>query len=91
MLDLGGKRARRQVAMDTIFDEIVADAMKLPLRDRVRLAQRLVSSLDDRLEAEVEALWAAEAERRLEELRTGRVNGIDAAGAFRKAHEALER
>ena len=77
--------------MDTLFDEIVADAMKLPLRDRVRLAQRLVSSLDDRIETDVEALWAAEAERRLEELRTGRVKGIDAAEAFRKAHEALER
>ena len=77
--------------MDTLFDEIVADAMKLPLRDRVRLAQRLVSSLDDQIETDAEALWAAEAERRLEELRTGRVKGIDAAEAFRKAHEALER
>ena len=77
--------------MDTLFDEIVADAMKLPLRDRVRLAQRLVSSLDDQIETDAEALWAAEAERRLEELRTGRVKGIDAAESFRKAHEALER
>ncbi len=77
--------------MDTPFDEIAADAMKLPLRDRVRLAQRLVSSLDDQVESDVEGLWVAEAERRLEELRTGRAKGIDAAEAFRKAHEALER
>ena len=77
--------------MDALFDEIAADAMRLPLRDRVRLAQRLVSSLDDQIEADVEALWAAEAERRLEELRTGGVKGIDAAEAFRKAHDALER
>ena len=77
--------------MDGLFDELVADAMKLPLRDRVRLAQRLVSSLDDQIETDVETLWAAEAERRLEELRTGRVKGIDAAEAFRKAHDALER
>ena len=77
--------------MGTHFEEIAADAMKLPLRDRVRLAQRLVSSLDDQMEADVEALWAAEAERRLQELRTGKVQGIEAAEAFRKAHEALER
>ncbi len=76
--------------MNTPFDEILADGMRLPLRDRVRLAQRLVSSLDDEGETDVEALWAAEAERRLEELRTGRVKGIDAAEAFRKVHEALE-
>ena len=77
--------------MDTPFDEIVADATKLSLRDRVRLAQRLVFNLDNQMETGVEPLWAAEAERRLEELRTGKVQGIEAAEAFRKAREALER
>jgi putative addiction module component (TIGR02574 family) len=77
--------------MDGHFDELVSDAMKLPLRDRVRLAQRLVSSIDDQVETGVETLWAAEAERRLEELRVGKVKGIDAAEAFRRAHNALER
>ncbi len=77
--------------MDTPFDEIVADAMKLSLRDRVRLAQRLVSNLDNQIETGVEPLWAAAAERRLEELRTGKVQGVEATEAFRKAREALER
>jgi len=77
--------------MEVRLDEIAADAMRLPLRDRVKLAQRLVSSLDDQVETDVEALWAAEAERRLNELRTGAIKGIDAAEAFRKAHEALQR
>ena len=77
--------------MDTPFDEIAADAMKLSPRDRVRLAQRLVSSLDDQVEDGVEALWMAEAERRLEELRTGKAKGLDALDALRKAHGALKR
>ncbi len=77
--------------MDTPFDEIAADAMKLSLRERVRLAQRLVSSLDDQAESDVEALWVGEAERRLEKLRTGEAKGIDAAEAFKKANEALKR
>ena len=72
--------------MSTHFDEIVNDAMKLPLRDRVRLAQRLTSSLDDQFETGVEALWEAEAERRLQELHTGAVTGIEAEEAFRKTH-----
>jgi len=75
--------------MGSHFDEIARDAMTLPLRDRVKLAQQLVSSLDDPMETDVEALWAAEAERRLEELRTGKVQCVEAADAFRKAHEAL--
>ena len=76
--------------MDTHFDEVVAGAMKLPLRDRVRLAQHLVSTLDDEIETDVEELWFAEAERRLEELRRGKVEGIAAEEAFRRAREALK-
>jgi len=75
--------------MATPYDEIIADAMRLPLRDRVRLAQQLASSLDDEVETGVEALWFAEAERRLEELRAGRVEGVDSDEAFQNARKAL--
>ena len=76
--------------MDTRYDEIVANAMRLPLRDRVRLAQHLASSLDDEVETGVETLWFAEAERRLEELRSGNIAGIDSDEAFQNARKALE-
>jgi len=65
--------------------------MKLSLRERVQLAQRLVSTLDDEVESGVEELWFAEAERRLEEIRSGKVEGVDADDAFRSAREALKR
>lgn len=77
--------------MSTNLDQLTADAMKLPLRDRVQLAQRLVSTIDEEVEADTEALWFAEAERRLEELRSGKVQGIDSDDAFRTAREALKR
>ena len=48
--------------------EIEAEIEKLDLRDRATLAKWIVESLDDLSEAEVEALWAEEAERRLDEL-----------------------
>ena len=77
--------------MSSNLDELTADAMKLPLRDRVQLAQRLVSTIDDEVESDTEALWFAEAERRLEELRSGKVQGIPAEDVFRSAREALKR
>jgi putative addiction module component (TIGR02574 family) len=78
--------------MSSNLDQLTADAMKLPLRDRVQLAQRLVSTLDDdEVEGNTEALWFAEAERRLEELRSGKVQGISAEDSFRNAREALKR
>ena len=77
--------------MSSNLDQLTADAMKLPLRDRVQLAQRLVSTLDDEVESGTDELWFVEAERRLEELRSGKVEGIDSDDAFRTAREALKR
>ncbi len=75
--------------MSAQFEQIAADAMKLPLRDRVRLAQQLVSTLDDQAEVEVEELWFTEAKRRLEELHDGKVKGIDADEVFKTARENI--
>jgi putative addiction module component (TIGR02574 family) len=77
--------------MSTQFDQVAADAMRLPLRERVRLAQQLVSTLDEQSETEVEELWFTEARRRLDELHSGKVKGIDADEAFRNAREDLAR
>ena len=77
--------------MSSNLDRLTADAMKLPLRDRVQLAQRLVSTLDDEVEAGAEALWFAEAERRVEELQSGKVEGAESDETFRIAREALKR
>jgi hypothetical protein len=41
-------------------------------------------------DGDIEALWLAEAERRLEELRTGQVQGIPAEDVFHNAREALK-
>lgn len=77
--------------MSSNLDQLTADAMKLPLRDRVQLAQRLVETLDDEVEMGAEELWFAEAERRLEELHSGKVEGVDSDDAFRTAREALRQ
>jgi putative addiction module component (TIGR02574 family) len=41
--------------------------LKLSLRERARLAQRLISSLDQETDADVEKLWRDEAARRLDD------------------------
>jgi putative addiction module component (TIGR02574 family) len=75
------------------FDEIAKDALSLPIRERVRLAQRLVRSIDgaDESEEDVEQLWQAVAERRQEELRSGKVQAVDATVVFAKARRALRK
>lgn len=69
--------------------QIESKALKLSSRERARLAERLISSLDDEVDSDAEAVWVREAERRLDELRSGRVGGKSAASVFRKARTAL--
>jgi hypothetical protein len=47
--------------------------------------------LDDQSETEVEELWFIEAKRRLDELHSGKVAGIEADEAFKAARENLAR
>jgi putative addiction module component (TIGR02574 family) len=69
--------------------ELESKALKLSRRERARLAQRLISSLDREIDADAEKLWLEEAERRLAELKSGKVAGIPAEKVVRKARSAL--
>jgi putative addiction module component (TIGR02574 family) len=69
--------------------ELESRALKLPRRERARLAQRLISSLDPDVDADVDKLWLQEAERRLAELKSRKVPGTPAEKVLRKARSAL--
>jgi len=69
--------------------ELESKALSLPRRERARLAQRLISSLDPEVDADVERLWLQEAERRLAELKSGKIAGIPAEKVIRKARSTL--
>jgi putative addiction module component (TIGR02574 family) len=47
--------------------KLLRDAMDLPLSERAELAADLLASLDGEPEADVEAAWASEIERRARE------------------------
>lgn len=60
------------------LDELESAALRLPTDARARLAERLLSSLEPECDADAEALWLAEAERRLNEIEQGEVRTIPA-------------
>jgi hypothetical protein len=53
-------------------EKVVAAALKLPRKERAELASLLIRSLEDLPRAEWEEVWEVEAERRLDNVRTGR-------------------
>ena len=55
--------------MPDLARDLESKALALSRKKRARLAQRLISSLDRELDADAEALWLHEAERRLGELK----------------------
>ena len=70
-------------------EEIAARALSLGLKDRARLTERLLQSLDDLSDAEAEELWAEESERRLHEHRQGKGRVIPADKVLSKARSLL--
>ena len=75
--------------MASVARDLESKALKLSRRERARLAQRLISSLDQERDADAEKLWLQEAERRLGELNSGKVAGIPAEKVIKKARSSL--
>ena len=71
------------------LEELEAEIKKLNLKERAALAKWIVQSLDELSESEIEALWAEEAERRLDELEQGLVTEIPADEVLRRARTAI--
>jgi len=70
------------------LEVLETEAMKLTLEEPAYLADRLLASLSE--DAEIEEDWAAEVERRIAEIESGRVQVIPAADAIARARDELK-
>jgi putative addiction module component (TIGR02574 family) len=61
-------------------DQIELELLKLPAAERVRVAERLIASLDE--DAEVESAWRAEVRRRDQDLQSGAAKAIPVEDAL---------
>ncbi len=74
--------------MTSVVKSIASTVEQLPLKDRTYLAERLIASLE---ESELEAQWAAEAVRRRDEVRSGKVKSIPATEVRRRIERLLAK
>jgi putative addiction module component (TIGR02574 family) len=70
----------------TKLRSLAKTAVLLPPRDRTYLAEQLLASLD---ETELEQQWTAEAKRRRDEVRSGRVKPVPAEEVYRRIDRIL--
>ena len=69
---------------------IEQEVLDLPIEDRARLAEKLLSSLDDLSEQEIEKLWLVEAQRRAVEIDNGTVQLVSAEEMERRIQAILK-
>ena len=72
------------IAVMTNSDELLRRAMELPPEARAALAGSLLQSLDNSVDADAEAAWSTEIERRIAQLDDGSTKPVSWADARRK-------
>ena len=74
--------------MPNQLEAVEAQALKLSAEERAQLADRLIASLFE--DHDVEEAWAAEVERRIEEIESGRAKMVPAAEAIARARATIK-
>ena len=75
--------------MASLIDELSRKARALPPEERVRLAEELLSSVQDS-DNEVDAAWEEEIKRRIEEIESGTAKLIPAEEVFAEVRRLLK-
>lgn len=73
------------------IDQLAAEALALPSEERALLADRIVESLDAAEANRIDGLWATEAKRRRDEVRSGLVETIPGEEALARVRRSLGR
>ena len=71
--------------------KIVSDALLLPPRSRAKLAERLLESLDDPKQKEIDRRWADEVENRIDAYERGELKVIPGEEVFRRLKPKKKR
>jgi len=74
--------------MPSRMEKVEAEALKLNVVERARLAERLLSSLEK--DSGIEEAWAAEVERRIAEIESGKTIPIPDDDVVTKARHILK-
>lgn len=70
--------------------ELIAEAISLPVEERALMVDSLLKSLN-LPETDIDKRWAFVAERRLDDLRSGRVEAVAGEEVFEKIWRRLEK
>lgn len=73
------------------FKEIKESALQLDEKLRAELAKRLISSLDDHVDEDIEQAWIQEVKRRKDEINSGKITPVLGEYVHKAARERLKK
>jgi putative addiction module component (TIGR02574 family) len=76
--------------MATKTKELISMVESLPVDVKTTLVEKILNSLHPS-QKEIDALWAKEAERRVKEIKTGKVKTISGENVFKEIREKFYR
>jgi putative addiction module component (TIGR02574 family) len=77
--------------MSDVENRIFEEALSLPSDERIGLIQKLLMSLNLPIQAEIDRLWAEEAERRVSQIEQGEVELIPGDKVFARIRRKYQR
>lgn len=77
--------------MITDFKEIEHSALELDKKRRAELAKRLIKSLDEEIDSDIEYAWIDEVTRRKEEIKSGKVSPLLGEEVHKEARKILKK
>jgi putative addiction module component (TIGR02574 family) len=72
-------------------DQIIREAMALPPQQRAELAEKLLSSIGDAEQEQIDSAWVEEIERRIDAYEAGSEKSQPADEVFRTIRDRLRR
>lgn len=77
--------------MATTRDRVIEEALSLPADLRLSLVEKLLTSLNLPIDAEIDRLWAEEAERRVSQIEAGEMKMLPGEEVFSKIRAKYEK
>jgi putative addiction module component (TIGR02574 family) len=77
--------------MDNVNDDLLREVLSLPSDQRTFFIDRLIESLNIAQRPEIDALWEEEIDRRVEEIRSGKVKLVDGEEVFSEIRKRLKK
>ena len=76
--------------MSKVENKVFGEALSLPAEARIALVEKLLTSLNLPIQADIDRLWADEAERRVGELEGGEVEAIPGEEVFERLRKKYQ-